>query len=67
MRTIAYMLMKKQQNEDGHTWKLGIDKRLPKNLTYHNEDQIMRKSVHSLKMIRGILYRDIKDEDNAIK
>ena len=52
------MLMKKQQNEDGHTWILGIDKRLPKNLTYHKEDQIMRKSVHSLKMIRyciGIL------------
>ena len=32
-----------------------IDKEFPKEYSFSKEDQIMRKSFHNLKMVRGIL------------
>lgn len=40
-----------------------IDKYLPdKNQCWTREDMFMRKNFHSLKMVRGILYREVKGE-----
>lgn len=39
----------------------------PADYDYSREDRIMRKTFHSLKLIRGILYREIKDGDNVIQ
>lgn len=41
--------------------------KIPKNYDYSKEDQIMKKTFHNLKIIRGILYREIKDGDNIIQ
>ena len=38
-----------------------IDKKLPRDQSNSREDQIMKRIFHSLKMIRGILYREMKD------
>ena len=61
---------KKDSKRRCHTWKMGLcyhRQKIPKDLTYHKEDQTMKKSVHSSKMIIGIKYRKIKDGDNVIQ
>ena len=40
---------------------------MPKDYSSSREDKIMKKVFHSLKMIRGILYREMKDGDNTIQ
>ena len=44
-----------------------IDRRFPKDYNYSKEDQTMSKTFNNLKMIRGILYREVKDGDNTIQ
>ena len=44
-----------------------IDRKMPKDFSSSREDKIMKKVFHSLKMIRGILYREMKDGDNTIQ
>jgi hypothetical protein len=44
-----------------------IDKKQPdKTVTFQKEDHIMKKNFPHLKMIRGILYREIKDGEKTI-
>ena len=44
-----------------------IDRRYPKDYNYSKEDQTMSKTFNNLKMIRGILYMEVKDGDNTIQ
>ena len=44
-----------------------IDRKMQKNYSSSREDKIMKNVFHSLKMIRGILYREMKDGDNTIQ
>ena len=44
-----------------------MDKKFPKGYSYSKEDQAMSKTFNNLKMIRGILYREIKDGENTIQ
>ena len=44
-----------------------IDKKFSKNYSFSNDGQIMRRSIQYLKMIRGILYREVNDDDNTLQ
>lgn len=62
--------IRKNQREDsvlGKWVRATIDKRFPRDYSFSKEDQIMRKSFQYLKMIRGVLYREVKDDNNTIQ
>ena len=62
--------IRRNQREDkvlGKWVRAAIDKKFPRDYSYSREDQVMRKTFHNLKIIRGILYREIKDGDNSIQ
>lgn len=62
--------IRRNQRQDailGKWVRATIDKKFPRDYDYSREDQVMSKTFHSLKIIRGILYREIKDGDNTIK
>ena len=44
-----------------------MDKKFHKKYSYSKEDQAMSKTFNNLKMIREILYRQIKDGENTIQ
>ena len=70
MAQIEQREIRKSQREDvvlGKWVRAVIDKKFPKEYDYSKEDQTMRKTFHSLRMIRGILYREVKDGDNVIQ
>ena len=62
--------IRKNQREDlvlGKWVRATIDKRLPKDYSYSKEDQIMKKSFQYFKMIRGVLYREVKDDNTTVQ
>ena len=62
--------IRKNQREDpvlGKWVRATMDKKFPKEYSYSKEDQAMSKTFNNLKMIRGILYREIKDGENTIQ
>ena len=62
--------IRRNQREDavlGKWVRATIDKKFPRDYSYSKEDQIISKTFHSLKMIRGILYREVKDGDNTVQ
>ena len=62
--------IRRNQREDpvlGKWVRATIDRRFPKDYNYSKEDQTMSKTFNNLKMIRGILYREVKDGDNTIQ
>ena len=70
MAQIEQREKRKSQREDevlGKWFRAVMDKKFPKEYDYSKEDQTMRKTFHSLRMIRGILYREVKEGDNIIQ
>ena len=70
MAQIEQREIRKSQREDevlGKWVRAVMDKKFPKEYDYSKEDQTMRKTFHSLRMIRGILYREVKEGDNVIQ
>ena len=70
MAQIEQRQIRKNQREDvilGKWVRATIDKKLPRDHSNSREDQIMKRIFHSLKMIRGILYREMKDGDTVIQ
>lgn len=70
MAQIEQREIRKNQREDviiGKWVRATIDRKMPKDYSNTREDKIMRKIFHSLKIIRGILYRETKDGENTIK
>lgn len=62
--------IRKSQREDvvlGKWVRATIDKTFPRNCNFTREDQIMRKTFNNLRMIRGILYREVRDGDSRIR
>ena len=62
--------IRRSQREDmilGKWVRATIDKKMPKDYPNSREDQIMKKIFPSFKMIRGILYREMKDRENIIQ
>ena len=62
--------IRRNQREDhvlGKWVRATIDRRFPKDYNYSKEDQTMNKTFNTLKMIRRILYREVKDGDNTIQ
>ena len=70
MAQIEQREKRKSQREDevlGKWVRAVMDKKFPKEYDYSKEDQTMRKTFHSLRMIRGILYREVREGDNVIQ
>ena len=70
MAHIELRQIRKNQREDVILWKWvreTIDKKLPRDNSNSSQDQIMKRIVHRLKMIRGILYREMKDGNTVIQ
>ena len=70
MAQIEQREIRRSQREDmilGKWVRATIDKKMPKDYPNSREDQIMKKIFHSFKMIRGILYREMKDGENIIQ
>ena len=70
MAQIAQREIRWNQREDivlGKRVRATIDRKMPNEYSSSREDKTMKKVFHSLKMIRGILYREMKDGDNTIE
>lgn len=70
MAQIEQRDIRRNQREDvviGKWVRATIDRKMPKDYSSTREDKIMKKVFHSLKMIRGILYREMKDGDNTVE
>ena len=62
--------IRRNQREDavlGKWIRATIDKKFPRDYNYSKGNQIISKTFHSLKIIRGILYREVKDGDNTVQ
>lgn len=71
MSQIEQREIRKSQRDDallGKWVRATIDRKLPRNCFFSKEDLLLKKTFHSLKMIRGILYREITlGEDTVLQ